>query len=340
MDLLSIVIPVYNEEQLLPHLAASLLRILRKTDLASEIILVNDGSRDASLEVMVGLAASHPEIKIVDLSRNFGKEYAVSAGLRFARGEAVVVMDGDLQHPPEVISRLIEKWREGHDVVYARHVARREESRMKKMLSALFYLFFNRLTETPIPQNVGDFLLLDRRVVDSINTLPERNRFMKGLFAWVGFRRSEVEYEQAERALGSSKWSLWKLWNFALDGLTSFTTLPLRLWSYIGLLVSLLAMLYALYLVLRTLILGVDVPGFASLIVVMLMLGGIQLISLGVIGEYLGRLYHEVKQRPLFLVRRTYGFTEADEGQADPPSSGLGAKHPGAGEQIGEERHQ
>ncbi|MBK1723521.1 glycosyltransferase [Thiocystis violacea] len=308
---------------MLPRMISALLAVIRDIDLETEIILVNDGSDDDSLLVMKELANLHTCIKIIDLSRNFGKEYAVSAGLQFARGAAAVVMDSDLQHPPDVIPRFLEKWREGYDIAYGVHMDRREESRMKKAFSGLFYRLFNRLTETPIPRNVGDFLLLDRRVVDSLNALPERNRFMKGLFAWVGFRRAEVEYEQAERALGESKWNLWKLWNFALDGLTGFTTLPLRLWSYVGLVVSLLAMLYASFLIVRTLISGVDVPGFATLIVVILMLGGIQLISLGVLGEYLGRLYLEVKQRPLFLVRSTHGFErDASEGSvvSEPPS--------------------
>ena len=349
MKMLSVVVPVYNEEKGLPVFVGTVLPLMRKTGLAGELILVNDGSRDASLLIMTELCALHPEVKVVDLSRNFGKEYALTAGMQFAKGDAVVVMDADLQHPPELIPAFLEKWYEGYDIVYGVHYQRQEESRLKKAMSGLFYRLFNRVTDVPLPRNVGDFLLMDRQVVDALNTLPERNRFMKGLFAWVGFRRIGVPYQQVLRAFGSSKWSLWKLWNFALDGLTSFTTLPLRLWSYIGLGVSLLAILYASYLVIRTLVLGVDVPGFATIIVVVLILGGIQLVSLGVIGEYLGRLYHETKQRPLYLVRRTYGFGQdnAEPGQSRPENSDLrpmpstaSPKHPEAGKDIGEYGHQ
>jgi polyisoprenyl-phosphate glycosyltransferase len=338
---LSVVVPVYNEEAVLPAFVASTFAALADDDVKLEFVFVNDGSRDRSLERLLELAAAHPEIRVVDLSRNFGKEYALSAGLKYATGDAVVVMDADLQHPPEVIPRFLEQWRAGYDVVYGIHHRRSENSRAKRVLSALFYRFFNRIAETPLPVNVGDFRLMDRSVVAALNELPERNRFMKGLFAWVGFHQVGVFYEQTERALGTSKWSLWRLWNFGLDGLTSFTTVPLRLWSYVGFAVSGSAMIYAAYLVLRTLIHGADVPGFASLAVLILILGGIQLVSLGVMGEYLGRLYREAKGRPLFLVRQTYGFPggEGARRRPRPPVSGA-AEDPQAGERIHEQRHQ
>lgn len=305
---LSIVVPAYNEAEVLPRFVTATLAVLRRMPVAGELILVNDGSRDDSRRVIRELCAACPEVRLVDLSRNFGKEYALSAGLRYASGQVVVVMDADLQHPPEVLPAFLERWQEGYDLVFGEHHSRREDSRLRRALSRVFYRLFNRMTEAPLRPNTGDFLLMDRCVVEALNALPERNRFNKGLFAWVGFRQTGVSYEQEERAGGQTRWNFWKLWNFALDGLTSFSTLPLRLWSYIGALVSLAALLYAVYLVLRTLIVGVDVPGFASLIVIMLFLGGVQLISLGVIGEYLGRLYLESKQRPLYLVRETCGF--------------------------------
>ena len=236
----------------------------------------------------------------------------MTAGLDAAHGDAVIPMDADLQDPPELVADFIAKWREGFDVVYGVRRSRESDSRVKRATARVFYRLFNRLTALPIPENTGDFRLMDRRVVSALRQLPERNRFMKGLFSWVGFRQTGIAYDRDARAAGRSKWNYWRLWNFALDGITGFSTVPLRLWSYAGAIVALIAFLYAAFLIARTIVLGVDVPGYASLMVVILFLGGVQLISLGVIGEYLGRLYHEAKQRPTYLVGRTYGLDEDD----------------------------
>jgi glycosyltransferase involved in cell wall biosynthesis len=252
----------------------------------------------------------NPRVKLIDLSRNFGKELALTAGLDHASGEAVIPIDADLQDPPELIGEFVRLWREGYDVVYGVRKLRTGDGLGKRLTARMFYHLFNSLTEVCIPENTGDFRLMDRRVVEALRRLPERNRFMKGLFSWVGFRQTGVEYDHDARAAGTSKFKFWKLWNFAIDGITAFSTLPLRVWSYVGVGISLLAFLYAMFIMFRTLAMGSDVPGYASLIVAVLFLGGIQLITLGVIGEYLGRLYAEAKQRPPYVVGRTYGFDE------------------------------
>ena len=305
---LSVVIPMYNEGSSLEKLFERLLKVLDGLALTYEVLCVNDGSRDNTLTELVGYHQQNPAIKVINLSRNFGKEIALSAGIDFAQGQAVIPIDADLQDPPELIPILIQKWREGFDVVYATRRTRQGETWFKRRTAEAFYHTIGRMTPIGIPANTGDFRLINRPVVEALKQLPERTRFMKGLFAWVGYRQTAVLFDREPRFTGKSKWNYWKLWNFALDGIISFSLVPLKVWSYLGLLISLLSLFYASYLVLRTIILGIDVPGYASLMVAILFLGGVQLISLGVIGEYLGRVYEEVKARPLYLVRDTWGL--------------------------------
>jgi glycosyltransferase involved in cell wall biosynthesis len=277
-----------------------------------EIICVDDGSSDRTISTLLAQRKRNPAIRIVSLSRNFGKDIALSAGLDHATGAAVIPIDADLQDPPELIPELFAKWLEGNDVVYATRASRGSDTMTKRLTAGWFYQVHNRLAEIDIPDNTGDFRLMDRRVIDALRCLPERNRFMKGLFTWVGFRQTGIAYERQSRAHGASKWKYWRLWNFAIDGITSSTTLPLRIWTYAGACVSLFAFAYAVLLIVSTLINGVDVPGYASLMVVVLLFGGINLLTLGIMGEYLGRIYTEVKGRPLYLVRDRYGFEGAE----------------------------
>ena len=303
---LSVVVPIYNEEPNIGHLFERLEGILESLNLSHEIICVDDGSKDASLAHLIKHHSRNPNIKVVSLSRNFGKEIALTAGIDYSTGDVVVPIDADLQDPPELISELLAKWREGYDVVYAVRRSRSGESWLKKLTAYLFYRVIGRMSQVPIPRNTGDFRLLDRRVVEALKHLPERTRFMKGLFSWVGFKQTFILYDRARRYKGKTKWNYWRLWNFAIDGITSFSAIPLKVWSYAGLVISLIAFVYAALLIIRTIALGIDVPGYASLMVVTLFIGGIQLMTLGVIGEYLGRVYEEVKGRPLYLVRETY----------------------------------
>ncbi|MGK7954467.1 MAG: glycosyltransferase family 2 protein, partial [Crocosphaera sp.] len=277
---------------------------------------IDDGSQDQTLNCLIDYHRRYPEIKVISLSRNFGKDIALTAGLENAQGKAIIPIDADLQDPPELIEQLIEKWREGYDVVYGKRRSRQGESWFKKTTANAFYRLIGRISTVPIPRDTGDFRLLDRRVVEAIKTMPERTRFMKGLFAWVGFKQTYVLYDRPNRVQGITKWNYWKLWNFALDGITSFSLVPLKVWSYLGLVLSLLAFSYGSFLIIRTIILGIDVPGYASLMVTMLFIGGVQLITLGILGEYLGRIYQETKQRPLYLIRERYGF-ELDSKQLE-----------------------
>lgn len=305
---LSIVVPMYNEELNIDYLFERLVPVLDRLHMKYEIVCVDDGSKDNTLNYLVEHHRRNPAIKVVNLSRNFGKEIALTAGIDHATGAAVVPIDADLQDPPELIEELVAKWREGYDVVYATRRLRRGESWFKRLSANAFYQTIGRMSPVEIPRNTGDFRLLDRRVVDALKQLPERNRFMKGLFAWVGFKQTSILYDRPQRYKGVTKWNYRRLWNLAIDGITSFSFLPLKVWSYIGLALSLLAFIYASFLIIRTLILGIDVPGYASLMVAVLFLGGVQLLSLGIIGEYLGRVYEEVKRRPLYLVRECHGF--------------------------------
>jgi glycosyltransferase involved in cell wall biosynthesis len=271
-----------------------------------EIVFVNDGSVDGTLDCLLERQRCDQRIRVVDLSRNFGKEAALTAGLQAAKGQIVVPIDVDLQDPPELVFEMIAKWREGYDVVLGRRLDRGTDSWAKRVSATCFYRIHNWIAEPVIPEHVGDFRLMDRIVVDALNELPESRRFMKGLFAWVGFRTTFIDYVRPKRAAGSSKFSGWRLWNFALEGLTSFSTDPLRMWSYIGGTVAFASFVYGIYILLRVFVYGVDVPGYASVFVAVTFLGGLQLVGIGVIGEYLGRTYLESKRRPVFLVRRVY----------------------------------
>lgn len=305
---LSVVIPLYNEGENIDYLFERLVGALTRLEVRYEIVCVNDGSNDDTLERLVQHHRSNSAIKVVNLSRNFGKELALSAGLDYTSGAAIVPIDADLQDPPELIQDMMEKWREGYDVVYATRRSRHGESWLKRLTAKLFYRVIDSMSSVHIPRNTGDFRLLDRRVVDVIKQMPERTRFMKGLFAWVGFKQTCVVYDRPQRYQGTTTWNYWRLWNFALDGITSFSLMPLKVWSYLGFSLSIVAFLYATYLVIRTVLFGIDVPGYASLMVIMLFLGGMQFMTLGIIGEYVGRIFEEVKGRPLYLVRDLHGF--------------------------------
>lgn len=309
----SIVVPFYNEAGGIDGFFKELTEVLIAEKLDYEIICINDGSTDLTLSELLHARESNHRIRVIQLSRNFGKEIALTAGLDHARGQAVIPLDADLQDPPRLIPHLMAKWKDGYQVVNARRAERMSDSWLKRTTAKGFYRIFNSISDTPIPDNTGDFRLLDRTVVDAIQCLPERDRFMKGLFAWVGYRTTEITYERPARASGESKWNYWKLFNFAISGVTAFSTFPLRLFNYLGLGVAFLSFLYASFLFFRTLFLGIEVPGYASIMVVMLFLGGVQLVGIGVVGEYVGRIFMEAKQRPLYLVQRLYGF----EGNGD-----------------------
>lgn len=313
MPTLSIVVPMYNEEEALDGFFSRVQRALQTVTPSYEIICVNDGSRDLTLARLRAAAEKDPRIKVVNLSRNFGKEIALSAGLDHAEGDAVIPIDADLQDPPEVIPLMVAKWRAGAKLVLAKRRDRSSDSWLKRLTAGGAYWLFSKLTHPRIPQNVGDFRLMDRVVVDAIKRLPERSRFMKGLFAWIGYEAETVEYDREARSAGETKWNYWKLWNFALDGITSFSSLPLRIWSYLGFGVSLLAMAYLGWTLLKTLVFGIDVPGYTSLLCVMLFFNGISLIGIGVLGEYLARIFTEVKARPLYIVSETIGLEATEE---------------------------
>ena len=270
-------------------------------------MFIDDGSSDRTLEVIREADAADPRVRGLSLSRNFGKEAALSAGLDHARGLAVIPIDVDLQDPPEAIAPMVAKWRDGFDVVYGVRDNRESDSLPKRLTADLYYRAHNWLSSDKIPEHAGDFRLLDRRVVEVIKAMPERNRFMKGLFAWAGFKSAAVLYHREERTVGTTKFNYWKLWTLAVDGITSASTVPLRVWSYLGGAVALFALGYAIFIVVRTLTSGIEVPGYASMMVAVLFLGGLQLLSLGVLGEYVGRILTEVKHRPLYVVRETIG---------------------------------
>jgi glycosyltransferase involved in cell wall biosynthesis len=299
---LSVVVPVYNEAAVLPELHRRLSAALDALDAPAEIIYIDDGSRDESGVILVDLHASDPRVALVALSRNFGKEVAMTAGIDHAQGDAVIVMDADLQDPPELIADMVRAWREGADVVVMRRAFRANESWFKRTTAKAFYRVIGRLSEIDIPEDVGDFRLLSRSAVAAFRRLPERSRFMKGLFAWIGFPTRELVYDRDGRFAGETKWSYWKLWNFALEGITSFSAAPLKIASYVGVLTALVAFTYGIFVIVDTLVYGNAVRGYPTLVVLVLFLGGLQLMALGIIGEYLARMFVEVKQRPLYLV--------------------------------------
>jgi polyisoprenyl-phosphate glycosyltransferase len=301
--ILSIVAPAYNESASLDEFYSRLIGATKDLDLQLEIIYVNDGSQDDTLELMCNQRCNDPRITIIDLSRNFGKEIALTAGLDHALGDAVVVIDTDLQDPPELISELVAKWLEGSDVVNAKRIKRKGESWFKKLTSYIYYRFLYQLSEINIPKDTGDFRLLSRNALDALLKLREKHRYMKGLFAWVGYSQTEITYERDERYAGKTKWSYWNLVNLAFEGLTSFSVLPLRIASMIGVLSAFIAIVFGTVIIFKKFIYGDPVAGYPSLVVLITFIGGIQLLALGVIGEYLGRVFNETKNRPLYIVK-------------------------------------
>jgi glycosyltransferase involved in cell wall biosynthesis len=305
---LSIVVPMHDEAEVLGVLFERIEAATRDLGVSVEIICVDDGSRDATLTGLVARAAADPKVKVVALARNFGKEAALTAGIDAARGDMVVPIDADLQDPPELIAEFVSRWEEGYDVVYGSRADRSSDTAMKRTTAQMFYRVFNRVSDLDIPESAGDFRLMDRQVVEALKLLPERNRFMKGLFAWVGFRQIGVPYVRPERAAGTTSMGYLRLWRFALDGITSFSTAPLRVWSVIGFIAAVVALAAAAGIIVRVLIVGREVPGYASLMTVVLFGFAIQMIAFGVLGEYVGRLYQEVKGRPIYVVRARIGF--------------------------------
>jgi glycosyltransferase involved in cell wall biosynthesis len=304
---LSVVLPVFNEGRNVELLVARLVPLLGRISESFELLFVDDGSHDDTLMRIKALAADHPQIRALSFSRNFGKEIALAAGIDHARGRAVVLMDADLQHPPELIETFMMHWRAGYDMVYGQRVDRSLDGPARRFMTRLFYRLFADFGETPLPEGAGDFRLLDRKVVEALRRLGERARFSKGLYAWVGFKSLGVPFDVAERATGTSKWSFRRLFSFAFDGITSFSTLPLKVWIYVGMAISLGSLLYASAFITRTLIFGTDVPGFPSLFVSVMFFAGVQMMSLGILGEYIGRIFAEVKRRPLYIVAEEIG---------------------------------
>lgn len=304
---ISLIVPVFNEEQSINLFYQAVRRELQIDHADVEIVFINDGSTDQTAEQAAALAQADEQVMLINFSRNFGKEPALFAGLEYATGDAVIPMDVDLQDPISVIPLLIEQWQKGADVVLAKRRDRSADSYMKRHSATLFYHLLNRISYTRIEENVGDFRLMDRKVVDVIRALPEHQLFMKGVLSWAGFNTVVVEYERAGRVAGNSKFNGWKLWNLALEGVTSFSTVPLRLWTYIGGAISIFAVLYAVYMVLDKIFFGNSVPGYPSLMTAILFLGGVQLIGIGILGEYVGRIYIEAKHRPRYVVKDIVG---------------------------------
>ena len=311
MKAISIIVPCFNEARNIENFYQEIIKVFNQYDrYVFEVICVEDGSSDNTLYELLEVVARDNRFKVIELSRNFGKEAAITAGIDHSTGDAVIPIDCDLQDPPELIGEMIEKWEKGAEVVLAKRVDRSEDTIFKRKSAEFFYKVHNKLANVNIPDNVGDFRLMDRVVVASINELRERQRFMKGLFAWVGFKTETIEYVRASRRVGDSKFSGWKLWNLALEGFTSFSTIPLRLWTYIGVIGAFFSIIYALFISIRTLVYGVEVPGYASLIVIFLFISSLQILSVGVLGEYIGRIYMETKNRPIYVIRKRHGVSK------------------------------
>jgi glycosyltransferase involved in cell wall biosynthesis len=308
MSDLSIILPFHNEATGVHELFRRLYPVLGRIGLSYEVICIDDGSTDTTYAALLHEREMDKRLKLVRMARNFGKEAALTCGLHLATGKAAITMDSDLQHPPEVIADLIEKWRDGSDLVYAVRRGRGTDGKLRRFLSRMFYVVFQKIAEIQMPEGAGDFTLLDRKVINAVNALPERNRFMKGMVSWVGFQRDVVPFDVAPRTVGASSWNFFRLMRFAIDGLTGFSTFPLRIWIWGGAAISLAAIAYALYLTAYTIVKGIDVPGYASVMVGILLLGGLQLLSLGMIGEYLSRIFTEVKARPIYFVAEQIGF--------------------------------
>ena len=309
----SVIVPMYNEEAVIEETCKRLMKVMDGTGVSYELLFVNDGSRDRSADIIRNIAAGDKKVRLVDFSRNFGHQAAVSAGLDYAAGQAVVIIDADLQDPPEVIPQMLEKWREGYDVVYGKRIKRKGETVFKKVTAYLFYRFLKLMTNENIPTDTGDFRLIDRKVCDAMKRLNEKNRFLRGLVNWVGFRQTAVEYVRDERWAGETKYPLKKMLKFAADGIISFTYKPLKLATYLGFLLSAGGFLYLLYVLYQRIFLNSTAWGWASIIGINLVFNGITLIILGIIGEYVGRIYEEVKGRPLYIVREEVGFEENEK---------------------------
>lgn len=324
---LSIVAPAYNEERNIPEFLAAIIPVLEGIGETFEIVFVNDGSRDNTLGMLAAASSQDPRIKVVGLARNFGKDIALSAGLAHATGQAVIPIDCDLQHPVELIPEFVKKWREGYDMVLGVRSKRDEEGVLRRSLSRAYYKVMRMMTTIEIPPNAGDFRLIDRKIMDVINKMPERHRFMKGIFAWPGFKVASIEFQANVRANETrSSWSFFKLWRFALDGLFSFSTAPLKIWTYVGVLSALGAFVYLAITIIQKLAWGIDVPGYASLLVLLLFFNGLTMISNGIQGEYIARIFEEVKGRPLYVVGSKFGFEEeakqpVPEPKSDKPSA-------------------
>ncbi|MFV3405497.1 glycosyltransferase family 2 protein [Pseudomonas sp. NY15463] len=304
---ITLIVPLFNEQATVEAFYRAVREEPSLQGMTVEILFVNDGSDDESEAICASLAQRDEWVTVINFSRNFGKESALFAGLEYADGDAVVPIDVDLQDPIELIAQMVERWQDGADVVLAKRRSRATDTPFKRFTARLYYRLHNRIASTHIEENVGDFRLLDRKVVAAIRQLPEQQLFMKGVLSWVGFRTEIIEYDRPPRTAGNSKFGFWRLWNLALDGITSFSTVPLRLWTYIGTGVSLLALLYAAFLVIDKLAFGNDLPGYPSLMAAILFLGGVQLIGIGILGEYVGRIYQETKHRPRYVVRKVLG---------------------------------
>ncbi|CAG7595723.1 glycosyltransferase family 2 protein, partial [Hyalomma marginatum] len=303
---ISIIVPVHNEEEAIEPFINNILIVLNKLTDNFEIIFINDGSSDQTLKKIITQQERFPQIKALDLTRNFGKEAAITAGLDYASGEAVVPIDADLQDPPTLLEGMVQKWQEGFDIVFAKRVKRNKDSFFKKNTAAAFYWLWNKVADTQIPVNVGDYRLLDKKVVLVLRQIREKNRFMKGIFAWVGFKSTVIEFERPERFSSTTSFNFIKLYKLALDGILAFTSAPLKIWMYIGFIISISSFFAIIYLITRTVIHGVDIPGYASIMITVLFMGGINLFSLGIMGQYLARIYDEVKNRPIYLINRIY----------------------------------
>ena len=310
---ISLIVPVLNEQDTIPGFIMRMHEVLDPLapEVRYEILFVNDGSRDATEFIIRSLMQADPSIRLINLSRNFGKDPALCAGLEHAQGDAVIPIDVDLQDPPEIIPQMIERWRRGAKVVNARRVDRSRDSRFKRLSAGAFYRTFNALADQPIPANVGDFRLLDRQVVDILRNLGERTRFNKALFSWVGFEADEVSFERPSRSFGETSWNYWKLWNFALDGIFASSTRPLRIWSYVGATFAGLGFAFAILILIMTLLGGRETPGYASTVILVSFFGGLQLLAIGIVGEYIGRIFTEVRCRPLYIVRSVHGAKDA-----------------------------
>ena len=304
----TILIPCYNEEASLPALRIALVSMMEQNaEYDWEVLMINDGSKDHTLSIIKDFRKTDRRFAYIDLSRNFGKEAAMLAGFDYAKGDCMVIMDADLQHPPTLIPEMLKYWEEGYEDVYAKRISRGKESWMRKQLSLLYYKMLQHTTRVEILQNVGDFRLLDRKCIDVLKQLRETERYTKGMFCWIGFKKKEILFQQGDRVAGQSSWNFWSLFNLAIEGITSFTTAPLRISTVLGFGVSIFALLYMLYIVAKTLVWGEAVQGFPTLMIAILFLGGVQLISVGIIGEYIGRIFNETKNRPVYIVNEYEG---------------------------------